>query len=84
MPSFYNIQCLNGHSWRVATDSPLGQRAMAREQKGFLDALPVPCDQCDECNEGWGSYSGMEDELQDERWFNNHPEDMLPSPTDEI
>jgi len=64
-PKFYTIQCLNGHVWQEIETSPLGIRAKAREERGFLDALPVPCSQCEDCghedrNRERG-YCGMDD-----------------------
>lgn len=61
---FCNVVCLNGHSWQVHENSPLGERARKREARGLLDALPLPCTECDECNEGLSrANEGWDDEL---------------------
>jgi len=49
MESLYNVQCLNGHTFHAVADSDLGKRAARREKNGYLDALIVPCEDCDEC-----------------------------------
>lgn len=49
MVKFYYVECLNGHVWREPEDSELGQKAAAREAKGFIDALHVPCRHCEDC-----------------------------------
>jgi hypothetical protein len=47
---FFVIECLSGkHVWREPEDSELGKRAKARIESGFIDALRVPCAQCDDC-----------------------------------
>ena len=70
---------MNGHVWNVHHSSPLGVRALAREKKGFLDALTVQCSECDQCEEDLDRCNqSFSDAARDEGWFNNHPEDILP------
>ncbi len=45
----YNVQCLNGHFYSIPVGSPLEERCKAREERGYLDALIISCDECEEC-----------------------------------
>lgn len=50
LPRFFTIECLSGnHIWREPEDSELGKKAKARIESGFIDALRVPCTQCEDC-----------------------------------
>lgn len=53
--SKYNIQCINGHVWTalVGTDDEL--KAIKHAEAGFLDAVCVDSNECDECKEDLAS-----------------------------
>lgn len=79
MENYFNIQCLNGHVWREHPESTLGLQAKARQEKGLIDALTVPCKECDQCQD--------EQEHQDRlnREYCDDPEDrpIPPAPSSE-
>ena len=49
--SVYMAQCLNGHVWSIEPGSDLEQQAIAREERGFIDAIVVSTTDCRECQE---------------------------------
>lgn len=49
--SKYTIQCLNGHIWTALVGTDEEAKAIKHEQAGFLDAVCVGFDDCDECKE---------------------------------
>ncbi|MDO8551644.1 MAG: hypothetical protein Q7S03_03130 [bacterium] len=51
-PHGFNIVCIDcGEVSFVSEESPLGVRALARFQKGYIDALPVTSEECPKCLE---------------------------------
>jgi hypothetical protein len=49
--SGYNVQCLSGHAYELPAENPLVERCKKYEEKGFLDALCLSEDECEQCLE---------------------------------
>jgi len=47
----YLIQCPELHIWEVREGSALEEKCIAREQEGFIDALPISTSECPDCAE---------------------------------
>ncbi len=45
----YNAQCVNGHQTTIEPGSELEERAVARQNDGFLDAIVISEEACSTC-----------------------------------
>ena len=45
----YNVQCTNGHVYKAPKGSDLERRCKERTKRGYIDALILHPDQCEEC-----------------------------------
>ena len=47
----YNVQCMDGHVGIAPSGSELEERCRQNEAEGFLDALCISAEECDDCKE---------------------------------